>query len=660
MSNEKEENNKATKENDLAVDFGADVALSIAEEGQSSAHNMSSKEKEERERQSGSLEGGQNHTELRQNEAIETNPKPEKETQETIANDIKKMPSRRDDEDDPGRSEAKEEEIAEEMPSYPSKLPNGISENLELEQSCKDGIDTKIAPSQQAKKEHKLSLAGPNPFPGFTESGRLKEPPKREAGSGKNRKDGTALAYAPPTSYVPPDDAAPSRNKPYPSNPSSRAAHSSEMKKIRKASFAEEASMELPSNSSTAKLDGSKKKQAHGCKAGKKSAHVAPAPSTLHAPPDDTPPYSQAKKFEEEKREETLSNIREEIRPGPVRVRGMNWDGNEESDNYMDFSSEKIAAVDTVGKNRTHSTEFLAEAHTVVEPVLVTAKRETFFRRNQWWIVGGGVVIIVAIIAVVLATTLTTSDQPTQAPTFGVDDRIRMLIQDELSTAAISEESLSWVVEQRVAKGDASYSNQRLLTQYALVALYLSTSNEDIEFVKNYRIVEANDECSWYGVSCKDGIVTEIEITENERSGTIPPALGILSSGLSNLNLSSSKLTGSLPSELFALTQLTTIDLSANDLTGGIPSTIGQATSLSVLQLSENQLSSTLPPEIGKVTSLKSVSLAHNRMSGSIPSDIEYLSALQELDVRNNKFAYELPSEMGHLTSLTGLFFAAQ
>lgn len=52
--------------------------------------------------------------------------------------------------------------------------------------------------------------------------------------------------------------------------------------------------------------------------------------------------------------------------------------------------------------------------------------------------------------------------------------------------------------------------------------------------------------------------------------------------------MSSNLLTGPLPDELFALTNLLDLDLRINELTGSIPSAIGQLERILYVELSEN------------------------------------------------------------------------
>ena len=74
---------------------------------------------------------------------------------------------------------------------------------------------------------------------------------------------------------------------------------------------------------------------------------------------------------------------------------------------------------------------------------------------------------------------------------------------------------------------------------------------------------------------------------------------GVTTSGaptrVTEVNLSDESMSGSIPSELGRLFELTTLDLSMNALTGEIPTELGWLSNLEVLRLSGNQLTGCIP-----------------------------------------------------------------
>jgi Leucine-rich repeat (LRR) protein len=145
---------------------------------------------------------------------------------------------------------------------------------------------------------------------------------------------------------------------------------------------------------------------------------------------------------------------------------------------------------------------------------------------------------------------------------------------------------------------------------------------------------------------------TELDLSYSGLTDSIPSEIGYLTN-LTYLDLRVNQLTG-IPSEIGALTNLEYLSLSQNDITGSIPSEIGNLTNLTTLKLSSNQLTG-IPSEIGALTNLEYLSLSQNDITGSIPSEIGNLTNLTELNLGENQLTGEIPSEIGNLTNLTSL-----
>ncbi|KAL3785311.1 hypothetical protein HJC23_008875 [Cyclotella cryptica] len=99
---------------------------------------------------------------------------------------------------------------------------------------------------------------------------------------------------------------------------------------------------------------------------------------------------------------------------------------------------------------------------------------------------------------------------------------------------------------------------------------------------------------------------------------------------IATLNLSTQKrngvggLTGSIPTDISSLVDLTELDLSHNDLTGSIPATIGNIRFLKLLDVSNNNLKGEIPRELGALSDISEVlDLSSNGLSGSIPLEFK-------------------------------------
>lgn len=188
----------------------------------------------------------------------------------------------------------------------------------------------------------------------------------------------------------------------------------------------------------------------------------------------------------------------------------------------------------------------------------------------------------------------------------------------------------------------------------ALVALYQNTQGE--HWSRNVDWLFTETPCTWKGITCENGHVTELSLGDNNLQGHLPVAIGDLKE-LTTLTLYLNQLTGSLPPELGKLVRLESLQLSRNKLTGTIPSTLGNLTNLQSLSLFGNQFHGEIPPELGQLIRLKEFWLANNALSGPIPPEFGNLAALQEVFLSYNQLSGSIPAELGNLTNL-GILYA--
>ncbi|KAI3933794.1 hypothetical protein MKW92_038036 [Papaver armeniacum] len=148
-------------------------------------------------------------------------------------------------------------------------------------------------------------------------------------------------------------------------------------------------------------------------------------------------------------------------------------------------------------------------------------------------------------------------------------------------------------------------------------------------------------------------------ISENMITGDIPPILGSLTS-LQELSLSSNKLSGPIPVDLFgSASALYKLNLSRNRFSGNIPTGIGKLLNLSNLDLSMNNLTGHIPGEIGDCQRLLSLKLSDNKLNGPIPYQVGNLVELQTLlDLSQNELSGEISPQLGNLGKLESLNFS--
>ncbi|KAJ0238972.1 Leucine-rich repeat protein kinase family protein [Hirschfeldia incana] len=172
-------------------------------------------------------------------------------------------------------------------------------------------------------------------------------------------------------------------------------------------------------------------------------------------------------------------------------------------------------------------------------------------------------------------------------------------------------------------------------------------------------------------------VLAELDLSLNQLEG---PVGSITSSTLKKLNLSSNRLSGSLPLKVghCAVIDLShnnisgdlsriqswgdyveTIRLSSNSLTGTLlPSQTSQFLRLTSLEAADNSLQGELPFILGTYPELKEIDLSHNQLSGSIPGNLLVSEKLTDLKLSNNNLSGSLPiqdaSSAGNL-SLTNI-----
>lgn len=89
---------------------------------------------------------------------------------------------------------------------------------------------------------------------------------------------------------------------------------------------------------------------------------------------------------------------------------------------------------------------------------------------------------------------------------------------------------------------------------------------------------------------------------------------------------------------------LTLIDLSSNRIEGNIPKEIFQMEGLVSLNLSRNLLKGNIDPSIHRMESLECLDVSNNQLSGKIPTGLGTLPFLAFLDLSNNNFSGKIPS----------------
>ena len=124
-----------------------------------------------------------------------------------------------------------------------------------------------------------------------------------------------------------------------------------------------------------------------------------------------------------------------------------------------------------------------------------------------------------------------------------------------------------------------------------LEELYLNTRGHSWTGQSNWLGKKPLDQ--WHGITTdKKGDITEINLHQNNLSGTVPACIGQLSS-LRVLWLHENNLEGPIPTSVGNLENLVSFDASRNNLEGKIPNAIRKMKNLHILSLAGNQFSQT-------------------------------------------------------------------
>ena len=158
---------------------------------------------------------------------------------------------------------------------------------------------------------------------------------------------------------------------------------------------------------------------------------------------------------------------------------------------------------------------------------------------------------------------------------------------------------------------------------------------------------------TWYGVSTNaNGRVTDLDLSSNNLRGTLPADTGTLTN-LITLDLSDNSLSGTIP-DLSALTQLQNLYLGDNQLSGAIPDWLGSLTGLQDLSLRDNRLTGPIPEELGDLNQLDLLYLDDNQLSGAIPAALGGLSGLQATRFAGNALTGCVPNGFRYLVASLG------
>ncbi len=191
----------------------------------------------------------------------------------------------------------------------------------------------------------------------------------------------------------------------------------------------------------------------------------------------------------------------------------------------------------------------------------------------------------------------------------------------------------------------------------ALAALYNATRGDSWDNNTNWDPMSSpsiEEMGTWHGVTVHLGRLTELQLDDNNLTGTLPPEVGDLAD-LQVLWIDGNTLDGSIPKEFGQLSQLRTLLISHNEMSGAIPDQLGSLSELETLWLHDNGFTGAIPNELGSLTKLRLMVLSQNMLSGSIPDAIGSQGRLEILWLNDNALSGEVPQAIGDLSELKQL-----
>lgn len=225
-----------------------------------------------------------------------------------------------------------------------------------------------------------------------------------------------------------------------------------------------------------------------------------------------------------------------------------------------------------------------------------------------------------------------------------------------------------------------AYSDAQKVQRYVLATLFFSTNGPT--WIMSDGWLSNDGECTWYGfwLSCDDaGVLNELDLRENNMSGTLPIELSWLDS-LLRLNFRDNQISGQIPTEFGRLSSMIFLQFSSNQLTGTLPTELATLDSLGAfvfdvsncllsfnlilflsikfaetLGLAENDLVGTIPVEYADLDRLERLRLESNDLSGTIPVEMSDMTNLVILSLNNNVLTGTVPTELGSLSLLEDL-----
>ena len=185
--------------------------------------------------------------------------------------------------------------------------------------------------------------------------------------------------------------------------------------------------------------------------------------------------------------------------------------------------------------------------------------------------------------------------------------------------------------------------SSRQLDSLALVAIY--NASDGPNWAKNqWELDKPLDD--WKAVTVTEGRVTALKLTTSgiiTKEWTLPAEIGDLAE-LTDLRISSNKLTGEIPESVYGLEKLEKLYFQNDNLTGALSADLAKLTNLTELYVDRNaNMSGSIPPEIGQLKKLARINISQTGIGGAIPAELGQCDALLQFMAFKTALSGTLP-----------------
>ncbi|KAL3531700.1 hypothetical protein ACH5RR_005221 [Cinchona calisaya] len=162
--------------------------------------------------------------------------------------------------------------------------------------------------------------------------------------------------------------------------------------------------------------------------------------------------------------------------------------------------------------------------------------------------------------------------------------------------------------------------------------------------------------CNWMGVTCGHlhQRVTNLNISSLQLVGSLSPFVGNLTF-LSGINLELNYFNGQIPPEIGNLVRLRHLNLTNNSFSGELPPDLSRCRNLVLIRLGWNRLTGRIPFQLGSLAKLERIHLHYNNLTGRIPETFGNLSSIKSLSLAANSLQGIIPEALGKLSTLSFL-----